>query len=55
MGYSYEVKAVHTFNKAVNRVAAEILIQTRRDPYMRGPNWEGYMGAETDDLEGMKK
>jgi hypothetical protein len=54
MGYSYEVKAIHTFNTAVNRVASEILMQTRRDPYMRGPNWDGYMGAECDDIPAHK-
>jgi hypothetical protein len=46
MGYSYEVKATHSFDTAMSRVAAEILIQTRRDPYMRGDNWDGYMGEE---------
>lgn len=49
MGYSYEIKAVQSFDTAVSRVAAEILIQTRRDPYMRGPNWDGYMGFEVDE------
>lgn len=48
-GYSYEVKSVRSFDQAVSRVASEILMQTRRDPYMRGPNWEGYMGVEADE------
>lgn len=46
MGYGYEIKAIHSFDTAKARVAAEILIQTRRDPYMRGVEWDGYMGSE---------
>ena len=46
MGYSYDVKAVLPFDTAKARVAAEILIQTRRDPFMRSDNWDGYMGSE---------
>ena len=46
MGYSYDVKAILPFDTAKARVAAETLIQTRRDPYMRSDNWDGYMGSE---------